>query len=324
MSHAPLRINPQDPASLPTPPLAPTLEEWARLTPAEQERLAERLLRETNAVLDEEALRCGEGDAHQDAWSQAKEKLRSYFGGGRRRSIYIGTNMTVIYPGKPGFSPDLFAVLAVEPHPRDSWLVHREGKGIDLAMEFCKEGDRHKDFVANVERYAALGIQEYFAVDLKRGFIRAWRLPAAAARAYKPMLAQAGRFRSEVLDLELGFIDGTLQFFTDNAVLQDRQQLVRLLEQQVDAERSRAEEERDRAEEERTRAEEERGRAEEERSRACAALREAILLVLKLRGLPVSEEQQRRIGEVGEVAQLQRWLARAAEGTDAATILADS
>ena len=39
------------------------------------------------------------------------------------------------YPGERMFSPDLIAVVDVDPHPRDHWSVSAEGRGLDVARE---------------------------------------------------------------------------------------------------------------------------------------------------------------------------------------------
>src|SRR5262245_36984624 len=42
-----------------------------------------------------------------------------------------------------------------------AWVVAEEGKGLDFVLEVLHKGDRNKDLVENVERYAQLGIPEY-------------------------------------------------------------------------------------------------------------------------------------------------------------------
>src|SRR5687768_4708738 len=159
------------------PPLLPSEEEWAALSPAARERLVERVATHWDAVIDEEFLANPEGDHHLEAWVEARETLKRFFGRGPERGLYIGANMTVLYPQTRGFAPDLFAVRDVPRHRRKRWVVSAEGQGIDLAMEFCHSGDRSKDFEANVVFHARLGIHEYFAIDLAQGRVRGWRLP---------------------------------------------------------------------------------------------------------------------------------------------------
>lgn len=65
--------------------------------------------------------------------------------------MYVGANMAIYYPGEPMFSPDLFAVLDVPDHDRDSWVVSQERRGLDL--EVVVAGKRRKDLHDNVSRY---------------------------------------------------------------------------------------------------------------------------------------------------------------------------
>jgi hypothetical protein len=102
-----------------------------------------------------------EGDRHFQAKVRALETLRSYFVRQRRR-VYLAAELPVYYPGARRFAPDLLAVLDVDPHERDKWVVSAEGKGLDFVLEVHVGGDRKKDAEENVTRYARLGIPEYF------------------------------------------------------------------------------------------------------------------------------------------------------------------
>mgnify|MGYP000123686283 CR=1 FL=1 len=62
--------------------------------------------------------------------------------------VAMGRCSDIIVLGRPG----AYAVAA-----STVWIVAVEGKGPDLAMEFCKAGDHDKDFVRNVRCYAPGG-----------------------------------------------------------------------------------------------------------------------------------------------------------------------
>ena len=83
-------------------------------------------------------------------------------------------------------------VVEPEDDQRLAWVVADEGKGIDLALEVLHRGDRKKDLVRNVERYAALGIAEYFVYDRAEQRIHAFRLPPTGARRYQRVVPQGG------------------------------------------------------------------------------------------------------------------------------------
>jgi hypothetical protein len=136
--------------------------------------------------------------------------------------------MNVYYPGEPRFAPDLFAVLDVELHERERWPVSEEGKGLDFVIEVHHTGSRDKDFRLNVERYAHLGIPEYFLFDCRELRLYGFRLPAGSGggRTYRPLAPQGGRFTSNVLGLDLR-VEGTrLRFLHGEVPLPDAHELV--------------------------------------------------------------------------------------------------
>jgi Uma2 family endonuclease len=246
----------------PDDPRAPTEEAWEAMTEAERASVLEAL---PSGFPISEATP-PEGDFHFEEVVRTRDVLRRFFGRSGRR-VYIGNGLQVYYPDERVFSPDLIAVLDVEPHARNHWTVSAEGKGLDLAMEIVWAGSRAKDLRINVERYARLGIPEYFVYDRRRVRLYGYRL-AAGARTYLPILPQRGAFRSEVLDLELGLEGEKLRFFMQGAPLPEAAELIARLETAVDQALSRADEEARRASEEARRAETEAQRASEEAQRA--------------------------------------------------------
>ncbi len=254
----------------PRAPRAPSEEVWARMTEEERQAVV--------ASLPSEVPRAEppEGDRHRVPKTRALEALDEYYRRIRRR-VYLSAELPIYYPDEPLFAPDLIAVLDVEPHPRQSWIVSREGRGLDFVLEIHVAGDARKDFETNVERYARLGIPEYFAFDATRTRLLGWRLAEPAARTYTPIVPQDGRWASQILELDLALESGNLRFFHGSAPLPDARELIGRLSTMVDDAVRRAEEEARRAEEEARRAEEETRRAEEEAHRAkrlAARLRE--------------------------------------------------
>jgi Uma2 family endonuclease len=227
-----------------------------------------------------------EGDVHFEAVVRARDVLRGFFGRSGRR-VWIANNLPVYYPGEKMFSPDVIAVVDVEPRSRDHWTVSAEGQGLDVAIEILWSGRRTKDLKDNVERFARLGIPEYFVFDRRKLRLHGYRLPSPSARAYQPILPQLGTYRSERLGLDLGVDGDKLRFSVSGATLPESAELIAQLDTKLSTAEAHAEEEAKRAEEERSRAEEERSRAEEERSRAEEAerrLAEALAELERLRG----------------------------------------
>ena len=188
-----------------------------------------------------------EGDKHSGAKDGAASALDAFF---RRvgQKVYVSKELATYYPNEPMFCPDVLAVREVETHPREKWVVSSEGKGLDFVLEVHVKGDRQKDFETNVRRYARLGIPEYFVFDRSRLRLAGWRLAAPDARVYEPLVPQAGRFHSQVLQLDLAVEVERLRFFFGTAPLPEAEELVAQLESIVSDVSARAEQEAARAE----------------------------------------------------------------------------
>jgi Uma2 family endonuclease len=247
----------------PAEPRAPTMDQWDRMSAAERAHVRDLLPSEGTF----DFLPPPEGDVHWEASASARLTLKEHF---RRtdRKIYVSSNLAVYYPGQKPIAPDLLAVLDVETHQRQSWLVADEGKGLDFVLEIHVAGDRTKDRKTNVVRYAELGIREYFFFDRKRLKLAAYRLPAPNSTVYERLVPQAGRFASQVLGLDLMLEGSRVRFFAGAAALEDVDEMIARLSGLVDAGLA--------AQEELERALDEERRLREEADRALAEARAEI------------------------------------------------
>lgn len=223
-------------------PMAPTQEEWDALSAEEQGALHEALPGEV--TYDEMAP--PEGDFHQSAKSRSLEALRAFFRV-QKRKAFIRSEMPVYYPNAPRFAPDLLVVFDVEDHLRNHWMVSKEKRGLDWVFEAHYRGDRKKDAERNVDRYAQLGIPEYFLFDAKRNKLHAYRLPSPAARVYVPIVPQHGVYASTALGLDARVEGDRLRFYNGTALLLDAEEINDRLEATVDALMSRSDAESARA-----------------------------------------------------------------------------
>jgi len=214
-----------------------------------------------------------EGDWHVKAKDGMGSALSEFF---RRigKKIYVSKELVTYYPNEPRFCPDILAVRDVETHPRDKWVVAAEGKGLDFVLEVHVHGDRTKDFNTNVKRFARLGIPEYFAFDRGRMRLSGWRLPDPNARTYVPIIPQAGRYASSVLQLDLALEDDRVRFYFGTAPLAEAEELIVRLEHVVNEVTERAKQEAERAKQEAERAKQEAERADELERQLAAALAE--------------------------------------------------
>ncbi|WP_437753493.1 Uma2 family endonuclease [Sorangium sp. So ce1389] len=275
------------------------------MTPAERERLLVRIL---DALSDPRSA-MAEGRPHHKAKVRAIDMLTLHFGS-TGRVIYLAEELAVLYPGEEVFVPDILAVLDVpqpEDDPRMAWVVADEGRGLSMVLEVLHQGNRNKDLVANVERYARLGIPEYFVYDRLRQQVHGYRLPEPDAARYQRIVPQMGRHASSVLGLDLAVVGDRLQFFHGMAELFGSADLIGRLKGMMESLEARAEQAQAQAEQAQAQAEQAQAQAEQ----AMAGLREAILAALAMRQIPCLDEARARLLACQEPATLQRWLLRA-------------
>jgi len=247
-------------------PRAPSEEAWSRMTEEERKAWVEALPASVPFELYPP-----EGDLHSGAKDGIASALSEFYRSVGKR-MYISKELATYYPDERVFCPDVLVVSDVETHPREKWVVSHEGKGLDLVIEVYVAGDRKKDFDRNVKRYARLGIREYFAFDRKHMQLSAFRLPESNAGVYVPIVPQAGRYSSQVLQLDLALERERIRFYYGTAPLAEANELIERLERVVNDVTARAEQDAMRAAEAlllaEQRAEREAQRAEREAQRA--------------------------------------------------------
>jgi Uma2 family endonuclease len=252
----------------PDDPRAPSQEIWDQLSPEERAAVVDSLPSE----FPPSEASPPEGDLHFNAKVNARLTLGDFFTRVHRR-VYLACELPVYYPGEAMFAPDVIAVLDVENHSREKWVVAQEGKGVDFALEVHVAGNRRKDLVKNAEKYARLGIQEYFIFDRGRLVLVGYRL-SKEGKVYEPIVPQAGRYTSQVLQLDLAVEASRLRFYYGSAPLLEAEELVLRLEGMLNEVEARARLAEERAEEEaRGREQEARGREQEARGRREAEMR---------------------------------------------------
>ncbi|MDB4929638.1 MAG: hypothetical protein JWM10_2122 [Myxococcaceae bacterium] len=297
----------RSPAPTPAPrPRAPRQESWDAMTAAERAAVVKALAAPIPAV--EVA---SEGDVHFESKADTRATLRKYFERSGRK-VYVGAEIGVYYPDEERFVPDLLAVADVETHRRSSWVVSAEGRGVGWVMEILVEGDRRKDVVTNVQRYGALGVEEYFVFDRARKAIRGWRQASPGLRTFVPIVAQGGWMASRVLGLEIAALDGRVRLRQGTAELRTSDEIIQWLEDRAD-ELVEESEQRLAAAEEAVQQEAARRVAAETRADTAALLAraDALRTVLAARGLVVDEAARATIAACADPRQLDRWIARA-------------
>ncbi len=86
-----------------------------------------------------------------------------------RPDVFIAGDMLVYYRKNDNatrVAPDVFAVFgATGNHPRDSWIVWREGKAPDFVMEIASQSTWRRDVTEKRDIYASMGVTEYWRFD---------------------------------------------------------------------------------------------------------------------------------------------------------------
>jgi Uma2 family endonuclease len=303
-------------ATLPSPmpvPVTPSEEQWRAMTRAEREAF----IIAVNEALSDPVITMSEGRPHKKAKSKAIDMLGLHFRA-MGKQVYLAEELSVLYPKVSGFTPDIMAVLDVE-EPEDdqrmAWVVQDEGKGLDWVLEVLWAGDRKKDLVENVEKYASLGIPEYFVYDQKQQRIVGYRLPAGGNR-YQPILAQAGLYRSNVLGIDMAIVGNSLRFYQGAAELYDTKHLIDRLETMV----ANLQEQAETRERELEDAKHEADKATQEMQKSRAGLRKSIVKTLVLRKMNCSPENLARIDACTDPDVLNDWLDRVFEATSEADV----
>lgn len=132
------------------------------------------------------------------------ETAKLHFAGQR---VFVGGNMFVYFDlmqakGRYVRGPDFFMVSQVEPHPRKTWVVWKEGKGPDLILELLSPSTANFDKEEKKNIYQdQLRVPEYYWFDPMTGELAGFTLEKGV---YQPLLPDArGRLLSPRFNLAL-------------------------------------------------------------------------------------------------------------------------
>ncbi|MDE0326245.1 MAG: Uma2 family endonuclease [Candidatus Poribacteria bacterium] len=105
-------------------------------------------------------------DLHRRILMRTLQVLDAHFE--ERPEVYVSGDILMYYvEGDPrqSVSPDVLVAFGLGKKRRRSYLVWKEGKVPDFAMEFSSKGTYRNDLGRKMELYASLGIQDYFLYD---------------------------------------------------------------------------------------------------------------------------------------------------------------
>ena len=241
------------------------------MTPAERTAVVASL----PVWVDIEEYGAMEGDEHREVSQIVEGTLKPYFAEANP-TMYLTAGMGAYFPAQPKVVPDVMAVPGGGNGRRFTWVVSHEGLKPEWVLEITVRGDRDKDFRDHVVRYAELGIREYFIADIPRRRVLAYRLADPAIRIYTPVVPQGGRYRSEVLGLDVALEDGKVRFYDGDRRLLDPDERAEALHDALNDEQMlRQEAEQARRDAEQRAADEARARRDAEQARRDAEGRAA-------------------------------------------------
>jgi len=166
---------------------------------------------------DGDGLPMAESDQTREFLIYCVEALDDYFRD--RPDVYVSGNSFIYYQqGVPAavIAPDVYVVFGVEKKQRRSYKVWEEnGNTPSFVMEITSKTTQAKDEAEKPEKYAQLGVLEYFQYDPTGDYLHP---PLKGSQLvndrYQPIASTAaGSFYSAVLGLELRLLDGVLRFF---------------------------------------------------------------------------------------------------------------
>jgi Uma2 family endonuclease len=118
-----------------------------------------------------------ETDTHRDWMVQVIDILKAFFSG---QWVYVSGNLLIYYvegDPKKSVAPDVFVVKGCEPRQRRTFKVWEEGRGPAFVFEVTSRKTRRQDQGTKKEKYALLGVVEYFLYDP----LAEWLKPALQA-----------------------------------------------------------------------------------------------------------------------------------------------
>ena len=162
-----------------------------------------------------------ESDSAREYLIYGVKSLQIYFQ--QRDDVYVSGNLEIFYKqGVPSakVAPDVFVVFGVRDYNRISYKVWEEGGKVpNFVLEVTSKSTQENDEEDKPQKYAKLGVQEYFQFDPTGDYLN----PSLKGRQlidgmYQPLESTqltdgTLSIHSEVLGLDLRLLNGQLRFF---------------------------------------------------------------------------------------------------------------
>ena len=85
-----------------------------------------------------------------------------------RPEVYVSADLLIYYEmnnPRRRVAPDVLVAMGIPDHPRDNYLVWREGKAPDFVLEIIVNRTQARDAITKRDIYAAMGVTEYWRYD---------------------------------------------------------------------------------------------------------------------------------------------------------------
>ena len=161
-----------------------------------------------------------ESDTQLTPLLDTKAALSLYFSDSPQ--VYVSADILIYYEmnnPRRRVAPDVLVAMGIPDHPRDNYLVWREGKAPDFVLEIIANRTQARDAITKRDIYAAMGVTEY------------WRYDPTGRYRHPPLIGETldnrGQYRrldrsdaydapqgySQVLGLDLRVVGNKLRLF---------------------------------------------------------------------------------------------------------------
>ena len=113
-----------------------------------------------------------ETDLHRVVIYNTNDKLETFYAA--QNDVYVSGNLLIYdIPGKTtrSISPDIMVVFGIEKKMRRTYKIWEEGKAPDFVIEVSSKWTYRNDLTKKKNRYAHIGVKEYFLFDPERSYL---------------------------------------------------------------------------------------------------------------------------------------------------------
>ena len=145
-----------------------------------------------------------ESDTQRIPLTYTSEALSLYFSDSP--NVYVSADILIYYEmnnPRRCVAPDVLVAIGVPDHPRDSYIVWREGKAPDFVLEITSSSTQARDATVKRGIYAGMGVTEY------------WRYDPTGRHLDPPLLGEVLDHRGQYRRLEVSDRDGTVRGYSE-------------------------------------------------------------------------------------------------------------